>query len=89
MNALPKILMLPAAGLTWLFSSERKMRRHASHWMEIAGTVWHYRRDCLSEAEAAEFTRRRDELRQALRQRADAGKLRLAIESLEEVLSGS
>lgn len=69
-----------------LFSGERRLRRHAANWLEVAGTVWHYRRDRLGEAEAAEFERRRDGLRQALRERADAGRLRLAIESLEEVL---
>lgn len=76
----------PVAALAGLFSGERKLRRDAGNWLEVAHTVWSFRRDCLTEAEAAEFMRRRDELRQALRARADAGKLRLAIEGLEEVL---
>ncbi len=86
MRALLDLLFWPFTGLGRFFSGEQKMRRHAAHWLEVANSVWNFRRDCLAEAEAAELNRRRDGLRQAMRERADAGKLRLAIEALEEVL---
>lgn len=88
MDFLLDLLLFP---FHWLrrnrpFSAERKMRRAASNWLELAGKVRHYRRDRLSAAEAAELDRREADLRQRLREGSDAGALRLAIEGLEEVL---
>ena len=62
------------------------MRQNAANWLELADKVWNFRRDLLTASEAAGLTDRRDELRRNLRDRADAGKLKLAIESLEEAL---
>ncbi len=67
-------------------SQEKKMRQNASNWLELADKVWNFRRDRLTAAEASELTGRRDELRQNLHDRADAGKLKLAIEALEGAL---
>jgi signal peptidase I len=86
MGALTDLATWPFNRLARLFSGERKMRRHAVNWLEIAQSVWNHRRDCLTEAEASDLNQRREELRKAVRDRADAGKLRLEIESLEEVL---
>jgi len=63
------------------------MRENAANWLELASKVWDYRRDQLGERESDELVARRDELRRLLRDRADAGRLKLAIESLEGVLS--
>ncbi len=62
------------------------MRDHAANWLELARKVWHFRRDALTMAEADELKAARDRLQGALAARADAGKLKLAIESLEGVL---
>ncbi len=67
-------------------SQETKMRRNAANWLELADKVWHFRRDALSAAEAQELAGRRGGLRQLVRERADACKLKLAIESLEATL---
>jgi signal peptidase I len=71
---------------TLFASQEKRMRRNAANWLELADKVWVYRRDRLTEGEAADLTGRRDELRRHLRERADAGKLKLSIEALEAAL---
>ena len=68
-------------------TQEKKMRANASNWLELAGKVWSLRRDRMGAGEAGELNARRDELRRLVAERADAAKLKLAIESLEEVLS--
>jgi signal peptidase I len=72
--------------LGFLFSRERKMRASASNWLQLAEKVWHFRRDALGLAEAAELRRRQDELRRDLKDRADAGRLKLGIDALEEIM---
>jgi signal peptidase I len=67
-------------------SQEKKMRDNASNWLELASKVWNYRRDKLAPKESDELVSRMEELRRFLRERADAAKLKLAIESLEGVL---
>ncbi|HVW21165.1 MAG TPA: signal peptidase I [Opitutaceae bacterium] len=69
-----------------LFSGERKMRSAAENWLELAEKVRRYRRDRLSAAELEDLAARQAELRRRLREGSDAGALKLAIESLEEVL---
>ena len=69
-----------------LFSSERKMRAAADNWLELAEKVRRYRRDQLTAAELKDLDGRTADLRQRLRERSDAGALKLAIEGLEEVL---
>jgi len=70
-------------------SQEKKMRQNAANWLELADNVWHVRRDVLSGAEAGELSRLRSNLRQSLRDRADAARLKLGIESLEGALRRS
>ncbi len=74
--------------LQWvgLGGAEGKMRANAENWLELGDKVWHYRRDQLTDAERRELLARIDALRQAYRDRADAGKLKLLIEELEGVL---
>ncbi len=67
-------------------SEEQKMRGNASNWLELADKIYHYRRDELTEAECKQLLQRSEGLRGLLREKADAGKLKLGIESLEEVL---
>jgi signal peptidase I len=67
-------------------SQEKKMRDNASNWLELADKVWNYRRDMLGAKESDELVGRREELRRLMRDRADAAKLKLGIESLEGVL---
>jgi len=62
------------------------MRTTATHWIEVAERVWHYRRDVLDEDEGRELRRQTTELRQAVRERADAAQLKLMIERLEGTL---
>jgi signal peptidase I len=66
--------------------AEQKMRENAANWLELADKVWHYRRDRLTAAEASELKARTDDLRQRMKERADAAKLKLIIEELESVL---
>jgi signal peptidase I len=62
------------------------MRASAANWLQLAEKVWHFRRDVLGAAEAAEFQRRQDDLRRRLKDRADAGRLKMGIDALEEIL---
>src|SRR5580658_5712737 len=68
-------------------TQEKRMRDNASNWLELAAKVWNTRRDRIGAKEAEELNSRRDELRRMLRDRADAARLKLGIESLEGVLS--
>lgn len=90
MSAIIELLTWPfLAPIRWvsrIFSNEEKMRSSAENWIELADKVWHFRRDQLRDTEAEELLKRRDELRRQLKARADAGKLKLSIESLEGVL---
>lgn len=71
---------------TFLLSEERKLRRHAAHWLEVATRVHHFRRDLLGEEQNRQLQAAGAALRQRLQERAAAGRLRLAIEHLEGVL---
>ncbi len=62
------------------------MRDNASNWLELASKVWSYRRDRLNAAESDELVERTESLRRLLKERADAARLKLGIESLEGVL---
>ncbi len=70
----------------FLQSNERKMRENAENWLRLADKVGHYRRDQLPEARVLELRRKSADLRLMLRQRADAGRLKLGIDALEDVL---
>ena len=67
-------------------SQEKKMRDNASNWLELASKVWNYRRDMLAVKESDELVSRMEELRRLMREKADAARLKLGIESLEGVL---
>lgn len=87
----PEVSLLKRAGktvLSWfgIRDEEQKMRENAGNWLELAAKVWAYRRDRLTAAEADDLKARSDEVRQRLKDRADAAKLKLSIESLEAVL---
>lgn len=70
----------------FLASPQRKMRINAQQWLELADKVYHYRRDVLDSADLAELQAQAVDLRRLIREKADRMKLKLAIESLEEVL---
>lgn len=67
-------------------SVEKQMRSTARNWLELADKVYHYRRDELKDADRAALQQKMENLRAALKDRADASKLKLGIESLEGVL---
>jgi signal peptidase I len=67
-------------------SQEKKARENAGNWLELADKVWHFRRDLLSDKESADLLKRAAELREQLKAKADAARLKLSIESLEAVL---
>jgi signal peptidase I len=70
----------------FFFSTERKMRENARNWLQLADKILQYRRDQLTGAQAQGLREKTADLQLKLRQRADAGKLKLGIESLEGVL---
>jgi signal peptidase I len=65
------------------------MRQNAAHWLELAEKVHDYRRDVLSSLLFGELQARTAALRQLLKERADPMKLKLAVDSLEDVLRRS
>jgi signal peptidase I len=67
-------------------STGRKMRENATNWLQLADKIGHYRRDQLTEAQMQDLRQKTADLRLQLKQKADAGKLKLGIESLEGVL---
>jgi signal peptidase I len=67
-------------------SSDKKMREHASTWLELAEKVLHYRRDILSPTELAELRARSAQVQSEIRDQAEAPKLKLSIAALEQVL---
>ncbi len=74
---------------SFLYSEEKKMRRAAANWLELAERVHHYRRDQLSETQLQKLLNKVAELRQRLKERSDAGRLKLATEALERELRES
>ncbi len=68
------------------FSAEQKMRDNAENWLELAEKVWNFRRDRLNAKESAELLERTQEVRQKLKERVPAEKLKLSLEALEDVL---
>jgi signal peptidase I len=68
-------------------SQEKRMRDNAANWLELASKVWNYRRDRLGAKESDELIGKSEGLKRLLRDGADAGKLKLGIESLEGVLA--
>jgi signal peptidase I len=70
-----------------LFASQHtKTRRLAADWLELADKVFNHRRDLMGEAGRAELAEAAAPVRQALRDKADTAKLKIAIEGLERAL---
>lgn len=67
-------------------SQQRKTRRLASDWLELAEKVYNYRRDVLPEADLAALGTTSADLRRLLREKADVAKLKLATDALEAAL---
>jgi signal peptidase I len=73
--------------MTNLFASpRRKARAAAAQWLELAATVWHFRRDVLTAAEAADLARGRRELGELVRAGAGPDQLKPAMSELEATL---
>lgn len=70
----------------FLLSEEKKMRRHAANWLEVAERVYHYRRDILPAAQVQQLVAASGDLKLRLKEKSDASKLKMAIEKLEDVL---
>jgi signal peptidase I len=70
----------------FLLSEEKKMRRHAANWLEVADRVYKFRRDQLSAQQGQQLIAAAGELKVRLHEKADASKLKMAIEKLEGVL---
>lgn len=62
------------------------MRRHAANWLEVADRVYKFRRDQLTVAQNQQLIAAAGELKVRLNEKADASKLKMAIEKLEGVL---
>jgi signal peptidase I len=67
-------------------SNERKMRENAENWLQLADKIHHYQRDKLTAAQAQALLQKTVDLRNRLKQRADASKLKQGIEVLEGAL---
>lgn len=67
-------------------SVQRKMRQHAANWLELAEKIEHYRSDVIDATDLANLRDRQNSVRSLLKSKADASKLKIEIEALEEVL---
>jgi len=67
-------------------SQDKKARQNAANWLELADKVWHFRRDVLPARDAGELRGRTEALQQLVKAKADAGRLKLGIDALEDVL---
>lgn len=70
----------------FLLSEEKKMRRHAQNWLEVADRVYKFRRDQLAVGQGQQLIAASGELKLRLNEKADASRLKMAIEKLEGVL---
>jgi signal peptidase I len=62
------------------------MRLNAVNWLEVADRVYKFRRDQLSDVQSQRLLGAATAVKLRLKERADGGKLKLAVESLEGVL---
>jgi signal peptidase I len=73
-----------------LFTSEQRRARHdAQNWLHLAQKIIHFRRDQLPPPELHAVHQAAHELRTRLRERADAARLKMAMEQLEACLRRS
>jgi signal peptidase I len=71
---------------SFLYSQEKKMRQNAANWLEVADRVYKFRRDQLTDDQNQRLLAAVGNVKQRLKEKADAPKLKLAVESLEGVL---
>lgn len=71
---------------SFLMTESARARRDARNWLEVAEKVWHYRRDELTDAQVRDLQAQTQELRNRIKQKDDASRLKLGMESLEAVL---
>jgi signal peptidase I len=62
------------------------MRQNAANWLEVADRVYKFRRDELTDDQNQRLLAAAGNVKQRLKEKADASKLKLAVESLEGVL---
>ena len=62
------------------------MLENAANWLELAEKIYHFRRDVLPAAQLGKLTQQIDSLREGIKQRLDAAKLKLRIEQAEAVM---
>ena len=67
-------------------SQDKKMLENAANWLELAEKIYHFRRDVLPAAQLGKLTQQIDSLREGIKQRLDAAKLKLRIEQAEAVM---
>jgi signal peptidase I len=67
-------------------SQNKKMLENAENWLELAEKIYHFRRDVLPAAQLGKLTQQIDSLREGIKQRLDAAKLKLRIEQAEAVM---
>jgi hypothetical protein len=71
---------------SFLYSEQKKMRQTAENWLEVADRVFKYRRDQLNESQTKKLLGATGELKLRLKEKADASKLKMSVESLEGIL---
>ncbi len=71
---------------SFLYSEQKKMRQNAENWLEVADRVYKYRRDQLNESQLGRLTAATSEVKLRLKEKADASRIKLSVESLEGVL---
>ncbi len=62
------------------------MRLNAANWLEVADRVYKFRRDQLTDAQNQRLLGAATAVKQGIKEKADASKLKLTVESLEGVL---
>lgn len=73
-----------------IFTSEQSKARHdAKNWLHLADKVVHFRRDELPAQELQDILRTANDLKNRLAEKADAARLKMAIERLEGCLRRS
>lgn len=71
------------------FSEQSKTRHDAKNWLHLADKVVHYRRDQVPQPELHAILQAANDLKNRLAERADAARLKIAIERLEGCLRRS
>jgi signal peptidase I len=71
---------------SFLYSEQKKMRQTAENWLEVADRVYKYRRDQLNDGQLQKLQTATGEVKLRLKEKADASKIKMSVESLEGVL---